>query len=90
MANGEFAEPADDSSSDTADSLSQAVDLDSLADSLQLDCNSVELIRWQLSKIEENKKDRVKIVIKHLCKYYFLERCAAVRHLSNIIKTTIK
>lgn len=48
-----FVGPADDSSSDTVDSWSQLFDSDSLADSPQLDCNSVVLIRWQLYNVHE-------------------------------------
>lgn len=41
MANGGSVEPAGDSWSGTAGSLSRVLDFDSLADSLLLDCNSV-------------------------------------------------
>lgn len=61
MANGEFVEPVDDSWSGRVDLLSRAFDLDWLEDSRVMDCNSVALIRWRLSK--KKKKTRIIFVI---------------------------
>lgn len=54
-ANAISAGPADASWLGIIDSLSPALDLDSLADSPLSGCNSVALIRWQLSKTRNKK-----------------------------------